>query len=187
MKTNKIALALSAAFSMAAATEASALTNISFESGLTGWTSSGNGATTTLSTTYSNAGSLMAKMIGSSNSGDGVLSQFGLPALGAGYTLYYNFTEADSKDWFKVDYSLTTSGPTSWSNLVNLTNSGSSSIAIPLGATGLRFTLHDDKNPKIPTATFDVSPVPEPGEWAMMLAGFGLIGLMANRKRRRSV
>jgi hypothetical protein len=32
-----------------------------------------------------------------------------------------------------------------------------------------------------------VAAVPEPGEWAMMLAGFGLIGLMANRKRRRSI
>jgi hypothetical protein len=32
-----------------------------------------------------------------------------------------------------------------------------------------------------------VAAVPEPGEWAMMLAGFGLIGLMAKRKRRRSI
>jgi hypothetical protein len=31
-----------------------------------------------------------------------------------------------------------------------------------------------------------VAAVPEPGEWAMMLAGFGLIGFIANRKRRRN-
>jgi hypothetical protein len=27
-------------------------------------------------------------------------------------------------------------------------------------------------------------PLPEPGEWSMILAGFGLIGFMANRRRR---
>lgn len=37
------------------------------------------------------------------------------------------------------------------------------------------------------TVNANVVPVPEPGEWAMMLAGVGLIGLMAGRKRRRGV
>lgn len=31
----------------------------------------------------------------------------------------------------------------------------------------------------------NVSPVPEASEWALMLAGFGLIGLIANRRKRQ--
>ena len=41
--------------------------------------------------------------------------------------------------------------------------------------TGLRVEFTDSA----------VTPVPEPGEWAMMLAGLGIVGLIARRRRLR--
>jgi hypothetical protein len=35
-----------------------------------------------------------------------------------------------------------------------------------------------------PTLFVQVSPIPEPGEWAMMMAGLGVVGVIARRKRK---
>jgi hypothetical protein len=181
--TNKIALTITAAFALAgAASQASALTNISFEDGLNGWTSATG--VTTPSSIFSGAGDLMALLTKGSN-GNLVLSQFGGSALGAGYTLFYDLTSTPATgNWYKVRYTTATGSP-SWTDLVSQTNSGDSgSVAIPTGTTGLEFTLH--RGAGTPSVAFDVSPVPEPGEWAMMLAGFGLIGFMVKRRRHNS-
>ena len=50
----------------------------------------------------------------------------------------------------------------------------------PLGATGARNGLSR------PTAHFGaVTPVPEPSDWAMMLAGLALVGYIVRRGSRR--
>jgi hypothetical protein len=36
---------------------------------------------------------------------------------------------------------------------------------------------------RAPTLYVSISPVPEPGEWAMMIAGLGVVGLIARRRR----
>ena len=43
----------------------------------------------------------------------------------------------------------------------------------------------DQQGPIIDNVTLTVTPVPEPGEWAMMLAGLGIVGLIARRRRLR--
>jgi hypothetical protein len=42
----------------------------------------------------------------------------------------------------------------------------------------------DQQGPIIDNVTLTVTPVPEPHEWAMMLAGLGMVGVMAKRRRR---
>jgi hypothetical protein len=182
----KIALAVAATLSMAGTAQA-AWTDLSFEdASLSGWSASGNGATasrvaTVFGSTY---GSWMEHLVASTSVADNyTLTQIGGIALGSTYKLSYQFLAADKKnDSFTI--AGTTNG-TTWTNFVNAWDAGSGDKSGTLdisGYTGLKVILHSDGNNKASTLNFDVSPVPEPGEWAMILAGLGLVGTIARRR-----
>lgn len=209
--TNKIALALTAAFAMAGSAQA-AWENISFESASTGWCSGGNcaGSSYLASATVNSVtvnrqpgtGDLMAQLTGTDNA-DVKLQQIAGSDLGGGYTLWYRFVTQDTlggdkQDALKVDYQDSTlSG---WQPLVEVKSRGDTSgqtaidsgwLSIGLSSTTtdlrIKFTGEKDGSSDLQSWAFaDVSPIPEPGEWAMILASFGLIGVITSRRRRGS-
>lgn len=50
--------------------------------------------------------------------------------------------------------------------------------------SSLTFNIAAPKHTAFTQAAFDVSPVPEPGTYAMLLAGLGLVGAIARRRRQ---
>jgi len=50
--------------------------------------------------------------------------------------------------------------------------------------TNLTFNIAAPNHTALTQAAFDVSPVPEPGAYAMLLAGLGLVGAIARRRRQ---
>ena len=57
-------------------------------------------------------------------------------------------------------------------------------VAGPYGmAESLQLTLQPGAFVGVQSISMDASAVPEPGTWAMMAAGFGLLGLLGLRKR----
>jgi hypothetical protein len=57
---------------------------------------------------------------------------------------------------------------------------------VPNGTSGLTLAFGPDNwQMGIDNITIQVSAVPEPGEWAMMLAGFGVVGAIARKRRSK--
>jgi PEP-CTERM motif len=57
---------------------------------------------------------------------------------------------------------------------------------VPNGTSGLTLAFGPDNwQMGIDNITIQVSAVPEPGEWAMMLAGLGVVGAIARRRRSK--
>lgn len=190
-------LFVAAALTVAGAAQA-AWTNLSFEEGLTGWCSvcTGDSVVTFGGTTVlPQSGSFMAQLF--RPNGNAVLTQLGGSALAAGTTLWYRFQTSDfgtrsgsNSDWLRIEYQ---KGSTSWLDVFGgnhqLTSKGQNAgdslwQAFSLaGVTSLRITLHGDSDGNNSYAFLDVTPaVPEPGEWVMILAGLGIVGVMARRR-----
>ena len=53
----------------------------------------------------------------------------------------------------------------------------------PIGRT--QFGQHGMSRPQPRTSVVNVTPVPEPGQWAMMLAGLALVGWIVRRNSKR--
>ena len=53
-------------------------------------------------------------------------------------------------------------------------------------AESLTLTLQPGAVVGVQNVSMDVSAIPEPSTWAMGIAGFGLIGLLGLRKRKRN-
>lgn len=74
-------------------------------------------------------------------------------------------------------------GPHSFS----FNGSGVDSVLGPYGmAETLTLTLQPGAIVGVQNVSMDVSGVPEPGTWAMGIAGFGLLGLLGLRRKRRT-
>jgi len=197
---SKIALAIAAALSLAGTAQAATLQNTSFESGLTGWTAIG---------TVSAVNSLTVDSISVAPK-DGVamaeLTTAGLPELlfqsattplSAGATLWYRLVTTDfggglfnTGDTLGLAYTdagglhaITGLNSKSLTNIGGTGDSGWLSFALPSGTKGVGIVLAGDFDNKNSHAFIDFSaPVPEPGDWAMILAGLGMVGVMARRR-----
>jgi hypothetical protein len=102
------------------------------------------------------------------------------------------FLQADNNDQYKIEYhgadhlwhDLTTVGP------VNPPiNWGLGNVNYTLGASvtadGFRITgVNGDNLYAVSEFQANAAPVPEPQSWAMLAAGFGLLGMMARRRKQ---
>jgi hypothetical protein len=186
------------------------LDNLSFESGLGDWwvaTIDNLGAVTTVGAVATGAttvggvnvapvdGSAMAQMT-NANAGDVLLlKQAPYPMLGTlatGLTLWYRLVTTSATpgndDSLTVRWRDTSA---TWNSMVlnasNLGGSGDSgwrswSLA-PNTVTGLYFTYSADHSNQSWAFVDLATAVPEPGEWAMLLATFGLVGSFVRRRR----
>jgi len=94
--------------------------------------------------------------------GDSSGGCFGGPGNGCGYT-----------GWIKSTYTIADAG--TYRLGFGVTNFGDSVVDTGLAFTGALV----DGNP--------VDPVPEPATWAMLIAGFGLVGAASRRRRTSAV
>jgi hypothetical protein len=77
-------------------------------------------------------------------------------------------------------------GNTGWVNAsYNISNAGS--YYLNFGVANASDTLYDSGLAFVGTAVngTPISPVPEPGEWLMMLSGLGLVGFIATRRKNQ--
>lgn len=96
-------------------------------------------------------------------------------------------------DGFSSNYAFTQVGGSVLGRSSGLWNANASDVA--LSGTSHRGTFLFTNNPFAvggsmsgaadggPTFLVSVSPIPEPGEWAMLLAGLGAVGLMVRRRK----
>ena len=79
--------------------------------------------------------------------------------------------------------------PPAASGYIDMTGSTSGPVTLVMNSANTYqefspFTL--DWSGKVTSTPYSVSSVPEPGEWALMLGGLGLLGFIARRKTRNS-
>lgn len=209
---NRVVFGLASAAAIAFATSGSIaapiVTNGSFESGLTGWTTAGGGTTPGIGITVITTGGVNSTGYGDNvpiydgthavffvdDNANETLSQSVSLAGGTAYTLSFALFATRSgaanqysfslKDWLGADLLATNSSasvpvgvwtPYSYSFVAPSTGNFLLAFNFTSGATPAKDVLLDAVN---------ITAVPEPASWAMMLMGMGALGL-AMRQRRR--
>lgn len=183
------AFAFATALALTGFAQASTLDNTSFESGLSSWNTAGN---VTIAGGGAPGGSSMASLV--TGGGTEKLWQSATDSLGGGFTLWYRMTttdflgcgcdEGDTLNiWYKgasnvwqsialIDSVDMTSNSTAWQ-----------SFALPDDTKSIRVWLTGDGDSYQSKAFVDITTaVPEPGEWAMIMAGLGMVGVMTRRR-----
>lgn len=178
-------LSLLAALALPSLSQAATLQNVSFSDYLSDWSVIGGSASVDAGvlSLYPGAGSVNVWQTASES-------------LGAGFALWYNVATTDGTDcgcslgdMFSINYK---DGGGLWKNLVTLnsTNVGGDStgwikILLPSDTTGLSFSVASDGDDYYTQGFLKVAAVPEPGEWAMILAGLGMISVIARRRNSK--
>jgi hypothetical protein len=188
-------LAVAATLAWAGVAQASPLDNTGFESGLSSWNTSGN--VTTVGGGNVPDGGSMAKLV--TGSGTEKLWQYAADSLGSGFTLWYKMTTTDflgcgcnEGDTLNIWYKGATG---SWQSITTIDsvdvasgNTGWLSFVLPSDTKSLRIWLTGDGDSYKSKAFVDITganmaaAVPEPGEWAMILAGLGMVGVISRRR-----
>ncbi len=111
------------------------------------------------------------------------------------FTNFYSFTVPTTQD---VTFNFATTGPDGGEGTLNLTAMGPSGDEVTIGNGSDGSVTFADLSPDTYllqvdaqvlnegsyTLSSSVSPVPEPSTLALMMAGFGLVGFMSNRRRQ---
>lgn len=182
------------------ATSAFAFTNASFESGLAGWSKTGNvsvvnqlnfsdGSYSTIVTPKS--GNYMALLTTEGTSPEILWQSSVATPTSQPLTLWYRFLTEDYSpynDALTIQYKKL--GDTAFTTLpvLNVSNSdpdsGWKSFLLPTSTIFLKVQLQNQGDGSVRSyGLLDIAPVPEPETYGMLLAGLGLMGAIARRRR----
>jgi hypothetical protein len=166
------------------------VTNPGFESGLAGWTRFGNtgysGVTGSFAGQSPTEGAAQA-YFGPVGSSGGILQSIATTA-GTSYRVSFDVWAAAGGQQFRVDFG----NQTLFDDRMRFGQGYTSfvyDVVASASASELRFrTRHDPSyylldNVRV-SGLGGGGAVPEPATWAMLIAGFGLVGLAARRRRR---
>jgi hypothetical protein len=192
MKTIAVLVpALIVAATAVPASAANLVVNSGFETGsFSGWTQGGNLGSTYVSNAPNvpHSGSYAAQLGPVTTAG--TLSQVLTTVAGQAYDLSFWLQNStlQTPDTFAVSWNgRTISGPSAVTNATWLQEAFN---VIGTGSDTLTFTFRDDPNyiglDDVSVAASAPSAVPEPGTWAMLLAGVGFIGFALRRWHRKS-
>lgn len=203
----RVAPAVIAAFAASGAIAAPIVTNGSFESGLTGWTTSGTGTTPGIGITVITTGGSNSTGYGDNvpvydlthavffvdDNANETLSQsvsllggqnytlsFALFATGSGANNPYTFSLKDSVGANVLATNLSSSVPVGvW------TPYSYSFQAVSTGNFTLAFNYTSGQTPSkdVILDAVNITAVPEPASWALMLMGFGGLGFAMRRRK----
>ena len=115
--------------------------------------------------------------------------------LGATYNINRIVLQADNNDYYRISYRNTSN---TWSHLADIDpNSagwgmatGTLSLLTPITTSMFRITdgpAGDCCDSVSEFQAFGVAPIPEPETYAMMLAGLGLLGFVARRRKQAAM
>jgi MYXO-CTERM domain-containing protein len=184
-KLRQLAMAATLAFGAAYASTASAelIVNGGFETGdLTGWTVYDASGFTFVSVVPFNESGVYGAALGPYGD-QGYLSQTFATTPGAGYELHFGLANfgGDPPNNFYVSF-----GNTDLGGVADIGSFYWIDITIPVYAdsasTTLTFSFRNDSS-YFALDNVSVTPAPELSTWALMLAGFGGLGLLAARRR----
>jgi len=188
----KLKLLAAAAAIMAAAVPANAtlLVNGSFDDGLAGWTRTGSGTGYVVTNGIFFGLAAPSAQFRTGDSNFKALSQSVATVIGERYQLTYSVLNQDSLfNQFDVTTGAVTNstsfeGPfegflTFTQNFIATSESSLIQFSVKHGGVNSNFLFVDDVSL--------VNIVPEPESWAMLIAGFGLVGAAARRRRNGRV
>ena len=188
--------ALLAAFLVSAPASA-AITNLGFEQGLTGWSTSGNVVADNSSAFDGSFSALITAQVPHTSAPSSLSQVFNLNS-GDSFTFFarFNGNEGGPKALDTGDLRIGLVGQPanvhlSWALPLNSGLGSWQTVSFTAPTTGLyEFraevdNVHDSGNPSTLRIDGIASAVPEPATWAMMLIGFAAVGFTAYRRSRK--